>query len=160
MSSSKPQLKDHIKQIGFRSIAVTWSMCLLEFKQYLCLHSICDCLTGWSDREDDIAASRRELRAGLESNWLNSTFKGLGFSLTGWWNLLLQGIIVIILIIVIMTLALSCWKKHDFSHNTKNLYDISEKARWGLWRLEEKTNFTSLKGWESCQMKNHLYLVG
>lgn len=116
-------------------------------------------LLNWMIREDNIAASRRELRAGLESNWLNYILKGLRYSLTGWWASLLRSITVIILIIVIMTFALSSWKKPDFSCNTRNLYDVSKKARWGLWRLEEKTSFTSLKGWESCQMKNHWYPV-
>lgn len=84
---------------------------------YLNLNNTCVHILNATAKLDDqveriksVAASSRELRAGLESNWLNKIFQGFEFSLTGWLASHLQSIIVTIVIIVIMLLALSCIK--------------------------------------------------
>lgn len=58
-------------------------------------------------RIKQVAKSSHDLKAAMETEWLNKILHGIGFSLTGWLASLLWTVIIIVIIIIVICNALS-----------------------------------------------------
>lgn len=90
-----------------------------------------------------VAKSSQNLTEAMETGWLNKILHGLGFSLTGWLEGLLQNLIIFIIMIIIVSIMFGCLKSLTTRQNASIL--CISCAKWKS-DLSKNRISISLKG--------------